>query len=127
MIRTVIADDDPDLRSLFSLVVGGDNRFEVVGTAGTGREAIALIESEKPDLVLVDLAMPDMDGLEVLEHIDPGARPAAIVLSGFSSQNVIDGAMQRGAVGYITKGLAIRTIPDRIVEILDGVGLKGSD
>ncbi len=102
--RILIVDDSEDMRLLERLYLERREGFEVVGEAGTGGEAISLARELQPDLVLLDLAMPEMDGLEALPHIllaAPGAR--VIVLSGFD-QRIGDQALALGASQFVQKG-----------------------
>jgi DNA-binding NarL/FixJ family response regulator len=112
-IRTAIVDDAADIRMLVRLQLDLDKRFAVVGEAADGIEGLDVIDRERPDLVLLDLAMPNMDGLEVLEelHRRNWERPV-VVFSGFANQAMIDKAMSLGAASYVKKGLDIADIPD---------------
>jgi DNA-binding NarL/FixJ family response regulator len=112
-IRTAIVDDAADIRMLVRLQLDLDARFAVVGEAADGLEGLDVIDRERPDLVLLDLAMPNMDGLEVLEelHRRKWERPV-VVFSGFANQAMIDKAMSLGAASYVKKGLDIADIPD---------------
>jgi signal transduction histidine kinase len=115
-LRTVlIADDVPALRRLIKITLDATGRFEVVGEAGTGAEAIEQARQRHPDLVLLDLSMPQMDGLEALPHVidaSPGSR--VVVFSGFDEQRMGPVARRMGAAAYLEKGLE----PDRLVEAL---------
>lgn len=68
-IRVVLADDQPEVRRALMTYLGRDGRFEVVGEAGDGQEAVALVASERPDVVIMDLAMPNMNGLQATKDI----------------------------------------------------------
>ncbi|HWC13364.1 MAG TPA: response regulator transcription factor [Actinomycetota bacterium] len=106
MIRVALADDASDIRFLVRFALELDGRFEVVGDAADGREAIALIEREAPDVVVLDMGMPNMDGLEVLvEMKNRGLRSKVLALSGFNG-GVEDQARELGADGYLRKGTA---------------------
>ena len=120
-IRTAIVDDAADIRMLVRLQLELDARFAVVGEGADGIEGLELIERERPDLVLLDLAMPNMDGLEVLEELHRRAwdRPV-VVFSGFANQAMIDKAMALGARSYVKKGLDIGEIPDLLARAADG-------
>ncbi len=107
-VRVVVVDDHDDLRMLVALLLDTDERFDVIGEATTGREGVRLVEETLPDLMLLDLAMPDMDGLEVMEvclERWPGL-PAIVVLSGFTSDAMLSEVLGRGAIGYVEKGSA---------------------
>jgi DNA-binding NarL/FixJ family response regulator len=117
MIRLVIADDADDIRLLIRLQLSADDRFNVVGEAGDGVEALEQVDAKDPDLLLLDLAMPRMDGLEVLERLQAREeRPPVVVFSGFASQTMIDRALALGATAYIDKGRDIAEIPAVLVE-----------
>lgn len=108
----LLADDTPDIRALLRLVLSRQDDFEVVAEAADGSEAIEQAQRHRPDVVLLDLAMPVMDGLEAI----PGVRAAAphskiVVLSGFNADQMADEALRAGADAYIEKG----TPPLRLV------------
>lgn len=119
-IRVVVVDDAEDLRVLIRHVLELDGRFDVVGEAATGVEAIEVAAREQPDLVLLDLSMPDMDGLEALPtvlSVVPGT--CVVVLSGFSSDAMANRAVLLGASGYLEKGIAAHEMPERLVGLVD--------
>jgi len=118
MIRTVIADDANDLRSLIRLVLDTDNRFDVVGEAADGEQALDLVEQQHPDLLLLDLAMPRMDGLEVLADLGGRIPPTVVVLSGFTSPDAVEQALELGAASYLTKGSRIGELPDALAAVM---------
>lgn len=109
--RVVIADDTPDIRNLLRWSLEPDDRFEVVGEAANGAEAVELISSLQVDAILLDLAMPVMDGLQAIPHIkkaSPGTR--IVVLSGFDETVMAGEALERGADAYLEKGVAVAEI-----------------
>lgn len=104
MIRVALADDASDMRFLVRFALEADGRFEVVGDAADGAEAIALLERESPDVIVLDMAMPEMDGLEVLvEMKNRGLQVKVLALSGFNG-GVEEEARRLGADGYLRKG-----------------------
>jgi DNA-binding NarL/FixJ family response regulator len=110
-ISVYLVDDLPELRELIRFGIEEDPRFEVVGEAGDGRSALEGIAETKPAAVLLDLSMPDMNGLEAILEIrssDPDV--AIIVLSGFSADRMGGPAIQRGADGYVEKGTPIQEL-----------------
>jgi signal transduction histidine kinase len=118
LATVVVIDDTPDLRMLLRMVLELSDRYTVVGEAGDGASGIDVVRDQQPDLVLLDLAMPIMDGLEALPAIRsacPGAE--VVVLSGFEADRMAEQALARGAAGYVQKG----TTPDEIVVTLDEV------
>jgi signal transduction histidine kinase/DNA-binding NarL/FixJ family response regulator len=118
--RVVIIDDTQDLRDLLRLALtrGG---FDVVAEAGDGREGIEVVRETRPDVVLLDLAMPVMDGIEALPTIRrlcPAAK--IVVLSGFGAQQMSARAVAAGADGYVQKGAPLNTILDYVRDITSG-------
>jgi DNA-binding NarL/FixJ family response regulator len=103
-IRILIVDDHPVMCSGLSNMLSTEDRMTVVGTAGTGSEALRLIEREKPNMMLLDLRMPGMDGLSVLQALqsieDP---PKVIVLTSYERDELIYQAIKAGAQGYMLK------------------------
>lgn len=110
-ISVFLVDDLAELRELIRFGIEADPGFEVVGEAGDGRAALEGIAETRPEAVLLDLSMPDMDGLEAIPHIREGDPAIAIVvLSGFSADRMAARAMERGADGYVEKGTPIHEL-----------------
>ncbi len=120
MIRVVLADDTADLRLLVRLTLEGDGRFEVVGDAANGLEAMELLEREHPDVIVLDMGMPEMDGLEVLAEMNNrGMTSKVLALSGFNG-GVQEKATALGADDFIRKGsTALGEIVPRIIALCD--------
>ncbi len=115
--RVVVVDDTADLRDLLKIALtrGG---FEVVGEAGDGQAGIDAVRLYRPDVVLLDLAMPVMDGIEALPQIRrliPEGK--VVVLSGFGAQHMSERAVNAGADGYVQKGAPLNTILDYVREV----------
>jgi DNA-binding NarL/FixJ family response regulator len=129
--RVVIADDDADMRRLLGTALRRDGRFDVVGEAADGEEAIDLAARLQPDLVLLDLGMPGCGGLEALPLLRPAAPDARIVVvSGFPGDRLEAETRAVGAVGYVEKGLSPkRTVLDvlAVAGVLDAIGGSLSD
>ena len=105
-IRVVIADDTRDMRLLLSLALELAGGFEIVGEAANGEEAIAAASAQRPDVVLLDLAMPVLDGLQALPTIRDRAPDAlVVVLSGFGADAMGQEAVRLGAATYVQKGI----------------------
>lgn len=103
-IRVVLADDTPTMRLLLRRTLESSLAFEVVGEASDGGEAVALVEALQPDMVLLDMAMPVMGGLEAIPAIRkcaPGTR--VVALSGFAPDRMGDEALRVGAAAYLEK------------------------
>ena len=121
-LRVVIADDVEDLRYLLDRALVASGRFEVVGTAANGRQAIDIATEQRPDLTLLDLAMPLMDGLEALPHIRAAVPDGTVVvLSGFDAETMESTALERGAAGYLVKGLSPRRLVDELIVLCDSI------
>ena len=121
--RIVIADDTPDIRTLLRWSIELDPRFQVVGEASNGAEALSLINSLAVDAILLDLAMPVMDGLQAIPQIkiaSPSTR--IVVLSGFDEQSMAGEALKRGADAYLEKGVAV----DEITRVLSEMCIPGA-
>jgi DNA-binding NarL/FixJ family response regulator len=103
--RVLVVDDVRDLRMLLRMALDQDEAFEVIAEAADGVEAIEQASLHQPDLVVLDLSMPVLDGLEALPRIlesAPGTR--VVVLSGFEGARMRGPALAAGAVGYVEKG-----------------------
>jgi DNA-binding NarL/FixJ family response regulator len=104
MVRILIADDHPLFAEALRVTLATDPRLKVVGVARDGHEAVELAQTLKPDVTLMDIAMPVMNGFEAtrkLRELDPDA--CVLMLTGSNSRLDIDRARQAGAAGYVTK------------------------
>ncbi len=118
MIRIAIADDHPVVREGLVAMLETEPDFEVVGTAATGAEAAALVARVDPDVMLLDLELPELDGVGVLRRLAAeGARVRVIVFTVFDTDERIIAAVEAGAPGYLLKGApraelfaAVRTV-----------------
>ena len=118
VIRVLLVDDDPLVRSALSLMLGGQTDIEVVGEAANGEAGLALVTELDPDVVLMDIRMPVMDGLEATQvlHQRP-APPSVVVLTTFDADDHVLRAIAAGADGFLLKDTppgdivgAIRTV-----------------
>jgi DNA-binding NarL/FixJ family response regulator len=114
-ITVLIIDDMEEMRSLLRDMIEGHAEFHVVGEAEDGLQGVTLAEATQPDLILLDLSMPRMDGLEALPRLRQVAPQARIVvLSGFGEERMGPTAVERGAATYLEKGAT----PDQIISTL---------
>jgi len=105
MIRLLIADDHPAFRRGLELMLADIDDIEIVGEAETGQRAVELAEQDSPDVVLMDLRMPDLDGIEATRRLCRGTpTPAVVVLTMFEDDDSVYAAMRAGAQGYLLKG-----------------------
>ena len=115
--RILIVDDHPLTRDALATLLG-QNGFDVVGQAGDGNEAIESARRLQPDLVLLDLSMPDLDGLGALPRLRDAAPECEVVmLTASGTEDNLLAAIRGGAAGYLLK----TEPPERIVEFLNGV------
>jgi DNA-binding NarL/FixJ family response regulator len=116
-IRVVVADDQALVRSGFSVLLAGEPDIDVVGEASNGAEAVALAASERPDVMLMDVRMPVMDGLEATRRISRDESLAAtrvVILTTFDLDEYVHEALRAGASGFLLKD----TLP---VDLLNAV------
>jgi DNA-binding NarL/FixJ family response regulator len=116
-IRLAICDDVREFRELMRFGLSEDPDIDIVGEAADGLEAVEIVSELRPDVVLLDLSMPKLDGLEVLESLRERA-PASriIVLSGFAAARMERLVMERGAARYLEKGTPLAEIRSAIRE-----------
>ncbi|MFT4083060.1 MAG: response regulator transcription factor [Nocardioides sp.] len=121
MIRLLIVDDDPLVRSALSLMLGGQPDLEIVGEGADGRDGVDLAVSARPDIVLMDLRMPRLSGLEATRELhrmtDP---PKVIVLTTFDADEHVVGALGAGAEGFLLKDTPPAEIVAAIRKVASG-------
>jgi DNA-binding NarL/FixJ family response regulator len=117
-IRVLIADDHRMFAEALEAILGTDARLEVAGHAGDGAEAVRLALKTRPDVTLMDIAMPVMDGLQATKQIrEHWPTACVLMLTGSSSRTDVDRAREAGAAGYVTKERIAAELIDAIVEI----------
>ena len=120
-IRVVVADDQRVVRDGLTMLVGLIEGVEVVGTAADGAEALELVERERPDVVLMDLRMPRVDGAEATRQIRDRALSAhVLVLTTYADDDSLFPALQAGARGYLTKDATAEEIEVAIRAVASG-------
>jgi DNA-binding NarL/FixJ family response regulator len=118
VIRVLIADDHRLFAEALEAILAADDRIKVVGQAADGREAVRLAQDLLPDVVLMDISMPVLDGIEAARQIRSVAAGACILmLTGSNSRSDVDRARKAGAAGYVTKDRIAAELIDAIVEI----------
>ncbi|TIC82964.1 response regulator [Nocardioides sp. GY 10127] len=119
--RVVIIDDTSDLRELLRLALARGG-FDVVGEAADGRAGLEVVQATDPDLVLLDLSMPVVDGLDALPALRRAVPDALIiVLSGFGATQMSDRALAMGADGYVQKGSSLESVLAYLQDVVAGV------
>lgn len=120
-VRVVVVDDDPLVRSALELMLGGRSDLEVVGTARDGREGVELAERLCPDVVLMDIRMPVLDGLRATEMIRArNGAPRVIVLTTFDADEHVLAAVEGGADGFLLKDTPPADIVTAIRRVAEG-------
>ncbi|ULR54470.1 response regulator [Streptomyces deccanensis] len=120
-IRLLLVDDDPLVRTGLSLMLGGADDIEIVGEGADGHEVEALVDRTRPDVVLMDIRMPTVDGLSATERLR--ARPDApevVVLTTFHADDQVLRALRAGAAGFVLKDTAPAEIVDAVRRVAAG-------
>ncbi|MET7336720.1 response regulator transcription factor [Nonomuraea sp. NPDC005650] len=118
MIRVMIVDDDPMVRTGLRLILGGEADVEIVGEAGDGREAVGVVRELRPDVVLMDIRMPGQDGLVTTETLVSWPEPPRIlVLTAFDADDMVLRALRLGAAGFLLKD----TPPAKMIDAVRAV------
>jgi DNA-binding NarL/FixJ family response regulator len=124
-IRVLVVDDQPAVRSALRLVLGAEADIDVVGEAGNGAAAIVAAQDTRPDVVVIDIRMPRMDGIAAIRALTapPQPAPAVIALTTFDLDEYLFGALTAGAAGFLLKDSAPRLVIDAVRAAADGRGL----
>ena len=118
--RTLLADDVFDLRFMVKLALERSGRFEVIAEAENGHQAVEMARLHQPDLVLLDISMPVMDGLEALPDIKTASPTATVVmLSGFEADRLASTAIESGAAAYLEKGIPPKELVAELLRVLE--------
>jgi CheY-like chemotaxis protein len=118
-ISVLVVDDAAGIRKLLAIALQADGRFVVVDEAADGAQAVEKARLLRPDVVLLDLAMPVMDGLQALPLIrERSPDSKVVVLSGFAADRVAEEALALGAVAYLEKGISPKDLTTRLMEIV---------
>jgi DNA-binding NarL/FixJ family response regulator len=107
-VRVVLVDDQPLVRSALRVLIADADDLEVVGEAGTGEDAVRVVAETGPDVVLMDIRMPGLDGIEATRRIVDRTR--VVVLTTFDDDEYVYGALRAGASGFLVKDMALEEI-----------------
>jgi DNA-binding NarL/FixJ family response regulator len=124
-IRVAVVDDQEIVRAGFAALLGTEEDFVVVGTAADGQEAVLLCRNERPDVVLMDVRMPVMDGIEATRQVtqDGTEAPRVIVLTTFDLDEYVYDALGAGASGFLLKDVTGETLFDAVRIVAAGDAL----
>ena len=128
MIKVLLADDQELIRQSLSFVMSKQEDIEMVGTAANGCEALELVEEKQPDVVLLDIRMPEMDGVECTRRIKqefPGIK--VIILTTFDDDDYVFDALRYGASGYLLKGVSVDGLTNAVREAARGGSIIAPD
>lgn len=128
MIKVLLADDQELIRQSLSFVMSKQEDIEMVGTAANGCEALELVEEKQPDVVLLDIRMPEMDGVECTRRIKqefPSIK--VIILTTFDDDDYVFDALRYGASGYLLKGVSVDGLTNAVREAARGGSIIAPD
>lgn len=126
MIRVVVADDQALVRSGFSMILGSEPGIDVVAEAVDGTQALAAARLHRPDVVLMDIRMPGMDGIEATRHITSSPLTAGVhvlVLTTFAADDYVVAALRAGASGFVLKDTDPAELVRAVTVVADGHAL----
>ena len=121
MPRVLIVEDDPAFRARFAAMLATDAAFEVVASVGTGGEGLAMLDLKKPDVLLVDLGLPDVSGIEVIRHASQTLPECeCMVVTVFGDEEHVLASIEAGAAGYLLKDASEESFLSGIRELMNG-------
>jgi two-component system, NarL family, nitrate/nitrite response regulator NarL len=119
-IRVLLLDDHPLVLSGLEQLLRAGSEFEIVGRCGTAAEGLKAVEALRPDVLVLDLRLPDEDGLSLLRRLDPDQPPAVVVLTASQDEEDLLTAVRLGARGVVLKAMAPRVLEDCIRTVHNG-------
>ncbi len=122
-IKVVIADDSDFVRDGMKIILDVDDDFEVLGCAANGREAVRLAKETYPDVILMDIQMPEMDGIEATKLIVEQDLGKVLILTTFDDDQLVQKALQNGAKGYLIKNHTPEHLKQMIKSVYQGTGV----
>lgn len=122
-IKVIIVDDSDFVRDGMRIILSVDEEFEVLGCAKNGIEAVELAKSQKADVILMDIQMPQMDGIEATKQIVADNLGRVLILTTFDDYDLVKQAIQNGAKGYLIKNHTPEQLKQMIKSIYNGAGV----
>jgi DNA-binding NarL/FixJ family response regulator len=128
MIKVLIADDQELIRHSLQIVLGNQKEIEVTGTAENGVDVIRAVRANKPDVILMDIRMPEMDGVQCTKIIKENYSDIKIIiLTTFDDDEYVFSALRDGASGYLLKGISMNELVDAIHKVHSGSAMINPD
>ncbi|MCR4990552.1 MAG: response regulator transcription factor [Lachnospiraceae bacterium] len=122
-IKVMIADDSDFVRDGMKVILDVDEEFEVLGTASNGHELVKLAEKNRPDVILMDIQMPEMDGIEATKYIVERDLGKVLILTTFDDDELVAQALRNGAKGYLIKNHTPEHLKQMIKSVYNGTGV----
>ncbi len=122
-IKVIIADDSDFVRDGMKIILDVDEAFEVLGCASNGREAIEIAEQQRPDVFLMDIQMPEMDGIEATKYITEHNLGKVLILTTFDDDALVRDALKNGAHGYLIKNHTPEHLKQMIKSVVSGTSV----
>jgi DNA-binding NarL/FixJ family response regulator len=119
----IIADDSDFVRDGMRIILEVDDDFEVLGCARNGREAIEIGKTHTPDIFLMDIQMPEMDGIEATKYIVENNMGKVLILTTFDDDELVQSALKNGAKGYLIKNHTPEHLKQMIKSVYNGTGV----
>ena len=126
MIRVVVADDQREVRDGLAMMLSAESDMDLVGLAGDGTQAVEVARKDRPDVMVMDIRMPGVDGIEATRRItadnqdDPDSVTAVLVITTFDQDEALYGALQAGASGFMLKHAAPAGLAEAVRAVADG-------
>ncbi|MDE5910547.1 MAG: response regulator transcription factor [Lachnospiraceae bacterium] len=128
MIKILIADDQELIRQSLSIILGNEKDFEVTDTVTNGVEVVRSVRKNKPDVILMDIRMPEMDGVvctQIIKENYPAIK--IIILTTFDDDEYVFNALKNGASGYLLKGVSMKELAEAVRKVHDGTAMINGD
>ncbi|MDE6851908.1 MAG: response regulator transcription factor [Lachnospiraceae bacterium] len=122
-IKIIIAEDSDFVRDGMKIILDVDEEFEVIGCARNGREAIELARKHVPDIFLMDIQMPEMDGIEATKYIVENHLGKVLILTTFDDDELVQSALRNGAKGYLIKNHTPEHLKQMIKSVHNGLSV----